>query len=226
MRSALWIGPAILAAAIAGLINIIGWFVTFRQTRRLGRERRAEKVTDVQTALLAEIRSDLQNLRTIHVEEEVEKIRQRLQQASDDTPYTPFVPKDSGTPIFSAIVEDIALLPTEVIDPVVLYYKQRDVIAHFTMDLRAESFRLLPADRKLAMMADYLRLKAFASELAADAVASLENSLGLPGVANGLNNRGADPWDRRSASAGSASDQASSVSFDRPYRSDQPRSKD
>jgi hypothetical protein len=35
---------------VAGLVNIAGWFVTFRQARRLERERRAERVIDIQNA--------------------------------------------------------------------------------------------------------------------------------------------------------------------------------
>ena len=109
MGAALWIGPVIVAAVIAGLINVVGWFVTLRHTRRLEQERRAEKVTDTQTAILAEIRSDLTTL-NIDVAKEVAATRERLAAAPDDKPYTPFVPKDSGAIVFSAIVSEIAVL--------------------------------------------------------------------------------------------------------------------
>lgn len=108
MGVALWIGPVIVAAAIAGLINVAAWFVTFRQTRRLEQERRSERVTDVQTALLAEVRSDLRNLKEIDVKANVAAITRMLEAAPTDRPYTPFVPRDSGTLVFSAIVGEIA----------------------------------------------------------------------------------------------------------------------
>jgi hypothetical protein len=216
--AALWIGPVIVAAAIAGLINVAGWFVTFRHTRRLEQERRAEKVTDVQTALLAEIRSDLRNLRDIDVSGNVADIAQMLRAAPPDQPYTPFVPRDSGTPVFSAIVGEIAILPTAVIDPVVLYYKQRDVVGHFTEDLRADDFAALPGNRKLAMMEDYLSLKAHAGALARDAVSALERSLGLP---PSLNNRVSAQSGPQSASGGAVVfAQTSSISNHDPYKSD------
>ena len=184
MEPALWVGPAIVAAIIAGLISVAGWFVTFRQARRIEQERRAEKVIDIQTALLAEIRSDLHNLEDFNLAEKLAVLRDNLERAAGPSPYTPFVPKDSGAPIFLAIIGQISVLPTRTIGPVVLYYKQRETIAHFTDDLRASSFSALPPDRKLAMMKDYLLLKAHAAALARDVVSALEGSLGLPASIN------------------------------------------
>ncbi|MGH6925665.1 MAG: hypothetical protein ACRED5_18205 [Propylenella sp.] len=212
MEPALWVGPAIIAAAIAGLINVAGWFVTLRNARRLELERRAEKVIDTHTAILAEIRSDLTTLDKIDATAEVEATRQRLMSAPLDHPYTPFVPKDSGAPIFSAIVTDITVLPTEVIDSVVLYYKLREAIAHFAEDLRADSFSKLPPDRKLTMMEDYFRLKTHAATLARQAIAVLERSLGLP---LSVNSMAAAPLARGSVLGGAvASGPSSSVSSD------------
>lgn len=194
----LWIGPVILAAVISGLINVAGWVITFRQARRLERDRREEKVIDLQSALLAEIRSDLQALRDVDFDRDLAELSARLRAPAEDGSYTPFVPRESDSPIFSAIVQDIAVLPNAVIDPVVLYYRQRETIANFTEDLRAERFSALPQERKLAMMTDYLRLKAYAGQLAADAGAALERSLGLPAS---ISNRAEDRSARQSASA-------------------------
>jgi hypothetical protein len=217
LEAELWIGPAIVAAVIAGLINVAGWFVTFRHARRLERERRAEKVTDTQTAILAEIRSDLQNLKDINVADEIAAVAERLATSATGEPYTPFVPRSSGSPIFSAMVDDVAILPTPVIDPIVLYYKQRETISHFTEDLRADSFKALPADRKLLMMQDYLRLQAYAAQLAWEAVGALEGSLGLK---PSINNKAAGQSDRKSASGSAASGQASSFSASSIYKPD------
>ena len=196
--AALWIGPAIVAAVIAGLINALGWFVTFRQARRLEQQRRSEKVTDIQSALLAEIRSDLQNLAMIDADRQVSALRERLSgSAALGSLYTPFVPRDSGAPIFSAIVGEISILPTAVIDPAVLYYKQKEAISHFTEDLRGDRFEKLPADRKLEMMEDYLGMKTYAAALARDAMFAFESSLGL---SRPLSKTAQVPSDRISAS--------------------------
>ena len=184
MELALWVGPAIVAAVIAALINVAGWFITFRQTREIEKDRRSEKVVDTQTALLAEIRSDLKILEDIDFTAEFSATRLKLTSTVAIDAYTPFVPKDSGTPIFSAIVREIAVLPTDVIDPIVLRYKLRESIAHFTEDLRVQSFSELSSDRKLAMMEDYFRMKAHSANLARNAVAALERSLGLSSKVN------------------------------------------
>jgi hypothetical protein len=212
-----WLGPAFLAALVAAGINIVGWFVTFRHTRRLERERRAEKVVDLQTALLAEIRSTLKLLSDTDFAAALDVVRRRLSER-DDSGYTPFIPRDPGAPIFSAIAREISILPTEVIDPVVLHYELRGTIAQFADDLRADSFKNLPADRKLAMMEDFFRLKAHSALLARDAVIALERSLGLP---QALNNRALVPSVLESASAGSAAlAQTSSRSVDTSDRTD------
>ena len=58
-----WIGPAIIAAIVSGIVSAAGWFVNSWQERRLEKGRREEKVHDYQVALRAEIAGDLLNLR-------------------------------------------------------------------------------------------------------------------------------------------------------------------
>ena len=55
MLSEEWIGPVIIAAAIAALINVLGWVVTGQREVQRDRRRRRERREDVQTALRAEI---------------------------------------------------------------------------------------------------------------------------------------------------------------------------
>ena len=50
-----WIGPAIIAAVIAALINVAGWFVTGQREVRRDRRRRRERFEDLQISLRAEI---------------------------------------------------------------------------------------------------------------------------------------------------------------------------
>jgi hypothetical protein len=53
-----WVGPAIVAAVISGLVSLIVVQLNFRQGRRLEQARRDEKVRDFQIAIRAEIRSE------------------------------------------------------------------------------------------------------------------------------------------------------------------------
>lgn len=172
-----WLGPAVIAAVIAALINIVGWFVTLRNARHLERTRRREKIVDIQTALLAEIRSDYKTLSEFDEAAILVSLKERY--ASSNPQFSPFVPRDAGAPVFESVVGDISILPTEVIDPIVVYYKQHEAIAHFAEDLRTTRFADLPSQRQLEMLEDYLQLKVFARSLARDALDSLELSLGF-----------------------------------------------
>lgn len=55
-----WIGPAIVAALISGLVSLIGLYLGGWIAIRHEKRRRREKVRDFQIALRAEIRSELQ----------------------------------------------------------------------------------------------------------------------------------------------------------------------
>jgi ribonuclease HII len=146
-----WIGPVIIAAAIAGAINVVGWFVTFRNSRRLEQAKREEKIIDVQTALLAEIRSDYASLEHIDVSAIMVSLEEKFSKTENG--YLPLIPRDAGNPIFQSVVSDVSILPTNVIDPVVVYYKQQEAIAHFAEDLRGKRFEDLASDRKMEMIA-------------------------------------------------------------------------
>ena len=179
---AAWIGPVIIAAAISGVINIVGWFVAFRNTRRLEQAKREEKIIDVQSALLAEIRSDHASLGYIDVPATMDLLKEKF--AGSKGGYMPLIPRDAGTPIFQSVVSDISILPTDVIDPIVIYYKQHETIAHFAEDLRGIHFAELTGNQKLQMIEDYLSLKNHARSLAEDAIHALERSFGFPATTN------------------------------------------
>jgi len=98
-----WIGPAIIAAVISAIVTAFGWYVSHLSNRRLEVARRRERVSDVQIAIRAEIRSHrvwLQSFDSEHLSgDTAEKIRQAV-----DPPYTPFVPREIETFVFNAVV--------------------------------------------------------------------------------------------------------------------------
>ena len=112
-----WVGPTIVAAVIAGLVNVLGWIVTSRETLANERRRRNEKVRDFQIALRAEIRSELANLKAYDLDRYNAEIKRRY---DVDPTYSVVIPHPARHVIFEAISGEIQILPENVIDPVVL----------------------------------------------------------------------------------------------------------
>jgi hypothetical protein len=172
----LWLGPVLVAAVVSGLVNVLGWVVTYRSTRKLDAIRRQEKVQDFQIALRAEIASDLLNLEVIDRTAYLTKIRSRY--ASDAT-YSVVVPHMATNPVFDSVVKEIHILPAAVIEPVVHYARLRQTVEHFVLDLRAPGFSKLAADRQLAMYADYLDMLDRLEALAQNANDAITRSLNI-----------------------------------------------
>lgn len=149
------IGPAIVAAFISGLVSLVVVQLNFRQERKADRLRREEKIRDFQIALRAEIRSELQHLNSFNLDQVYADIAERY--AKDET-YSVTLPRLAQHIVFNAIVTEIHILPESVIDPVVLYVRQRQVVESMTEDIRDAQFKLLSRDRQLAMYRDYLGL--------------------------------------------------------------------
>ncbi len=165
--------------ALVGLLGIVlGIVLSNSAALLLDAMRRRERVRDVQTALRAEIRSDLNRLSSIDPVEHLAVVIERIE-GSELTPdsYTPFVPRESGSIVFDAIVSEIHLLPTETVDPVVLYFKQVKTIAQFVEDLRGNRFQTLEVDRKISMYQDYFGMLTYSAQLAKEAISALDNAL-------------------------------------------------
>jgi hypothetical protein len=130
------------------------------------------------TALRAEIRCH--NFRWApgtdparHVEEMSDRIRAARRARRN---FTPFTPKEPSNTIFAAVAKEIHVLPSDAIDPVIRFYRQTDSIAHLIEDMRAEEFRKLDAERKIAIYRDYIGLRVQAGQLANEAVSALQNA--------------------------------------------------
>lgn len=170
-----WIGPALLAALIAALVNMVGWWVAFRNNHRLDQLRREEKVRDFQIALRAEIGSELQNLDDAEkLEGHLQTIAERYRTIKD---YAVHVPHMAPNMVFDTILSEIHILPGAVIAPVVDYERRRQTVARFADELRDEQFRQLPQDRQLAMYTDYLGARLKLRKLALAAAQALDEGL-------------------------------------------------
>lgn len=173
-----------------GLIAIITFSLTQRATRRrdarlqqaaIDRERalREERIQDMQTALLADIKSYPHRVSGSDLDLHYELIREQIEAAPPSDPFTPFVPREPPTQLWTLVAKEVHLLPAGVIDPVVSFYTQVEAIKLFADDLRSDRFAGLSTRRKVAMYRDYIELKKYAAELAEDALQALLRALDL-----------------------------------------------
>jgi hypothetical protein len=166
-----WIGPAIVAAVISGLISLIVVQMNFRQERKADRQRREEKIRDFQIALQAEIRSELANLQRFELDALLAEVESRY---AKDQDYSVIVPRIAKHVVFDAIAKEIHILPEAVIGPVVFYARQRQVVEQLAEDMRDASFKGLAPERQLAMYRDYLGMWDVWRDLASKAEKALE----------------------------------------------------
>lgn len=166
-----YLSPPAQQAFIAGLFIAAGWWVVAFQNRRRDAKLRAERVDDMQRALLAEVRAHV-----VALESQVQDGRHGLLLAQLAEGNTGLVITHSGNDrIFRAVLPDIHLLPGAVIDPVVIYYRLVAV-----MDAMADSIRRVARNRPdsaAEMMLDYIQLNQEAREAGLDVLEMLTASL-------------------------------------------------
>lgn len=165
------LSPPAQQAFIAGLFIAAGWWVVALQNRRRDAKLRAERVDDMQRALLAEVRAHVVALERQMEEGDFDRLLADVRQGEAG----PIAPHGGNDRIFRAILNDIHLLPGAVIDPVVIYYR---LIA--VMDALADSIHRAARSRPLRaadMMADYILLNEEAREAGLDVLEVLTASL-------------------------------------------------
>ena len=168
-----WVGPAIVAAVIAAVVSVAGWFVSAGQALRAERRHRIERMRDFQIALRAEVRAELADLEGQDFETSLAIVWQR---SESEAGYTLRVPTLPPHVIFDAILPQISILPEEIIDPVVLYVRQRQVVAGVVADIRDPTFASLSRDRQREIVREYVSLLVYLRELARMADAALSRT--------------------------------------------------
>jgi hypothetical protein len=176
-----WIGPVIIAAAIAASINVLGWFVTGQREIRRDRRRRRERREDVQVALRAEIQHyvDILSNPGFDLNKTWAEV---VGQMETDENYAPFVPSERNDTVFITLLTDVSILPEPVIGPVVRYYNQVFAIEAMIDDLRSRKFDGMEQEQRIKMYTDYISLKIEALEQGNIAIAALSQSLPAPGA--------------------------------------------
>jgi hypothetical protein len=168
-----WLGVPVPVwqAVIAGLFVAVGWIVNGWQNRRRDQMLRDERVRDVQRALFAEIRANVESLRRDDVAAYGARIAARIRA---EPGFFPIVPTERNDTVFHAIVADIHILPRDSIDPIVLYYRQIGLIAAVVEDLRRLDVAVIGPDRAAALYGDYIALKTEAVEMGDEAMLMMD----------------------------------------------------
>ena len=179
---------AVIAAVVSAAVTALGWFASHWSEQRLDTQRRIEKIVDVQTALLAEIESNLTRYEEIDLDLHTSQMVRRIMQKTRRRNFTPFVPRYATEIVFEAMLADIHILPTETIDDVVAYYKQEYKLRELVEDLRSDRYNELEQDRKARIYEDYVWQIKTVLVTGDGARNALRGSLGIP-----LNNLEAGP---------------------------------
>ena len=170
------------------MVNVLGWIVAGRRERAAAARLRAEKQTDVSTALLAEILHYRDALQFFDLDERWEKV---VEQMETDESYVPFIPSERNDTIFRAIISEIHVLPVGVIRPVTRYYNQIFAIDAIIADLRSDDYAQAAPQKRIALYTDYISLKKQAIEDGERAIAALERHLSVAGAGAPLTEDGA-----------------------------------
>lgn len=169
-----WLGTALIATVISAMVTALGWYVAASRERARERRRRRERELDVQLALRAEIRAHAHQLNATDFDAH---LADRLARMEAEEGFAPFVPRETNDLVFRAMVAEIHILPSRVVDPVVLYYHQIAAIGSVAEDLREERFAGLDRARKAAAFSHFIAMKKLARFQAGEAIAALNASI-------------------------------------------------
>jgi hypothetical protein len=137
--------------------------------------RRRERVKDVQTSLRAEIRTHWRKFEPAELDSQSKVMVARMTEGGSG--FSPFIAREGRTPIFDAVARELHVLPTSVIDPVVLFYSHYVALAQFVEDMRSDRFVSLETDRQISMYEDYIAMQKQARALAEEAIRAIDASL-------------------------------------------------
>ena len=172
-----WIGAAVTASLVSGLVTAAGWWATHRNSLRLDELRRVEKIRDYKSALAAEIVSNLDRFSNVDLAAHRDDIAARITAGRPDGgAFSPFVPRYASTFVFDRLLSDIILLPNETIESVVRYYKHEHMLSLFVDDLRSDGWSAREAATRIDMYSDYVRIIQETTDLGATALAALRRS--------------------------------------------------
>lgn len=169
----------LLAAALSAAVAVTLWFGNNWVERRQAEARRQEKTNDLMRALLAEIEAYVYLLALNDLEAHLTMMTHQMQGAPRDRPFVPIVPRESHDSVYRAFLDEIHILPGEVVNPVVRYYNQVNAIANFAADMATDRFAGISGDRMAAMYHHFIVMKQIALKMGERARRRLREKLDL-----------------------------------------------
>ena len=164
---------------VTGLVALGTWLGTQWIQRRRERAARREKVADIETALLAEIRSYRHGYASVDWEQHLRDVMARME-SDGGRAFVPFVPKEPDSQLWSSVAREVHVLPIEIIDPIVLFFSQVEMLRGLSEDLRGDRYWNLDRSRQIAMYTDYVERRRYSVQLAQEAQEALAAALNLP----------------------------------------------
>lgn len=165
----------VVAAVLAVMSGVWTYVATQRRDAAASREerlreqekeeaRRTERIDDLVRALHAEILTGI-----VLYEDQMDPAQVRHTLFDQ----TPFATPDEVDFVFESVVDDLSILPSEVIHPVVAYYRAARQINLMIRDFREDRFDATPAAEKKRYMEGYIQLIWILKKRGEEAVAAL-----------------------------------------------------
>ncbi|MEM9580415.1 MAG: hypothetical protein AAF891_06980 [Pseudomonadota bacterium] len=151
------------AAIVAGSVIATGW-LTSTIFAELGRtQAKAERLRDYHKALYAEIGN---TLAAYYVDGQAQAFADEIiEKMTRDADFVPFIPRETHDRVFSALVDEIEVLPRQTIDAVISFYGLVASIGALSGDMRGERFQQLEQDRRIVMYRDYIEMRLRAARM-------------------------------------------------------------
>ncbi len=173
----------VIAALIGAAVVALGWLINQRRELSGARRRRRERTIDIQTAIRAEIKALVEAPQNRDLAGSLERGLARFETENPDAPYIPFIPHEKHDTVFQAMLPDIPVLPTETVEPVILYYNQQVAIGMMAQDLRSQTFASLDRDRRRNLLKRYMEMKMEAMRMGRIAIEALTDHIDRMGRA-------------------------------------------
>lgn len=171
-----------LGVAITGGVAIYTWRLNRMKERQDREDARMEKREDLLRALWSDILLVWESLYLLgEFDDRMNGVRDAFKQAEErGEEFTPLVTQISGAVFLEALLEDLVLLKTDEIEPVVSFFHQINMLNQMASDMRADRFGSLSSRRKETMLCDLIKMDYRATILAENALKVLERKLNLP----------------------------------------------
>lgn len=186
-----WKSPQIQQGAIAALVVIAGWLVTFAFREGTVIIDRLEMGRDVLAALIAEI-EDFRDTLSFS-QEEADACSEELESLTLSTvagaePYFPFFASIAPVLVANRFSGELRALPHACVTPVVQFYATYADLQVMLDDIRSDPFKALSTKRRLLMYQDFVATRLQLGFVAAAAIKSMEGAMrrGLMGQLGNL----------------------------------------